>query len=112
MSSAEQIPVEVINIKSFQGDRNTVVYCGRPSVLGNPFHMRSEEQRSLVCEKYRLHFQKRIQEDGRFRLELENLVDKAKQDGYLRLGCFCAPKSCHVDTIAAYVRQRLSNLSD
>lgn len=70
-------------------------YCGRPSPLGNPFVMRSEKDRDIVCDKYEKWFLERHSE---LRPHLRAIL--AKADGRdIELECFCAPRRCHCDTI-------------
>lgn len=65
------------------------VYIGRPSVFGNPFAMRSEEDRNLVCDQFEQYVRERPQLIARIKREL-----KGKD-----LVCFCAPKRCHGDLL-------------
>lgn len=65
------------------------VYIGRPSKWGNPFEMKSEEDREYVVQKYRLW----INTQPNLLLDLHELTGKT-------LGCFCSPKSCHGDVLA------------
>ena len=87
--------------------KDVAEYCGRGSPLGNPFKMKSEEDRDIVCDKYEKYFQDRINKrDMRMLKELDRLEIVGKEKGILMLGCFCAPKRCHCDTIAKYLRER------
>jgi len=79
------------------------VYCGRGSVLGNPFKMYSEIQRDEVCEQYRKYFyEKVVSDDPVILAELNRILNIARVLP-VRLGCFCAPKRCHCDTIKEYL---------
>lgn len=81
------------------------VYVGRPSPLGNPFAMRSEAQRAEVCEKYATWFAHKVAiNDPRVMNELRRLYRLAQQ-GDLTLGCYCAPKRCHAETIKNFLDQ-------
>lgn len=78
-------------------------YIGRGSPLGNPFVMTSEADRNAVCDKYQVWFEdKHNQKDPAVLRELDVLLLKALS-GDLVLGCFCAPKRCHGDTIKRYL---------
>lgn len=68
------------------------VYIGRGSRWGNPFVMRHEGERDLVCEQYRQHLWKQVQEG------VVALTDLAQLHGK-DLVCFCAPKRCHGDIL-------------
>ena len=66
---------KVVNKKTSSFD----VYIGRGSKWGNPFRMKSENQRGEVIEKYEDYARQKFSKD-----ELAVLVGK-------RLGCFCKP---------------------
>jgi len=74
------------------------VYVGRPSVLGNPFPMRSESDRDDVCERYLAWLRENYRAGGPVRAELERLYAIALEQP-LELVCFCAPRRCHADSI-------------
>jgi hypothetical protein len=94
----------VVNVRSDEYD----VYIGRvwkgssgsgASMFGNPFipdDRSSEESRQACLDKYRIYFEGRLAVDPVFRAAVLALRGK-------RLGCFCAPKSCHGDIIAEYL---------
>ena len=79
------------------------VYIGRGSIWGNPFVMEnnSDAERQRVIDAYRVHFIKQMASGV-------ITVDMLKQLYGKRLGCFCAPKPCHGDVIAAAVREAMS----
>jgi len=82
-------------------------YIGRPSPLGNPFPMQNESQRDEVCDKYKAWFDKQVKDNNPIVMnELRRLYTIAKV-GDLKLGCFCAPKRCHGDTIKAFLETYL-----
>ena len=70
------------------------VRIDRKTKFGNPFVMRHEAERDEVCEKYRRWLFEQINA-GAF--TLEEIADLRGK----RLGCWCAPKRCHGDTLAA-----------
>ncbi len=79
-------------------------YCGRGSVLGNPFPMKTEAQRDEVCDKYRDYFINKVNsKDPAFVAELVKMYTFVNDGNALNLGCFCAPKRCHCDTIKGYL---------
>ena len=91
--------IEVVHMKdygkvsAFIGFKEAYVYCGRPSVLGNPFNKwnhGTREQNIEACSK-----------DIKWNAELDKFVDwvKAQDLDELKLGCYCAPKACHCDLI-------------
>lgn len=78
---------------------------GRPTVLGNPFPMRKESERDSVCEQYEEWFNNKLSEQDPVVLnELRKLFVIGRQQGYLKLGCYCAPRRCHADTIAKFLK--------
>ena len=64
------------------------VYIGRPSKWGNPFYLGIDGNRAEVIAKYR----EWISKQPLLLADLEELRDK-------RLGCYCAPQSCHGDVL-------------
>lgn len=82
-------------------------YIGRGSPLGNPFIIGTHGDRDEVCDKYDIYIREQLQRKNPIIVaEFKRLVRIASQ-GDLLLGCFCAPKRCHGDTI-----KRLLNLVD
>jgi len=80
--------------------------CDRSTVLGNPFVMRHESERDSVCDEYERYFSNKIaSQDPVYLNELRKLYKLGKQQGYLKLGCHCAPKRCHADTIANFLQR-------
>lgn len=93
--------ITVLNRKSGLSDPlpgATRVYVGRPSVLGNPFAMRSEADRDHVVRDYRSWLQQHYRRRGPERQGLEHLLQLAL-NGPLELVCWCAPLGCHADVI-------------
>lgn len=83
------------------------VYVGRPSLLGNPFKMRNEGDRDLVCDRYDTWLSERLRQgDPLITVEIDRLVALARQ-GDLVLGCYCAPARCHADSIKRVIEARL-----
>lgn len=84
-------------------------YIGRGSPLGNPFVMKSEKDRDRVCNLYSTLFHDRVRSgDPAFCNELRRLLAMARA-GDLTLGCFCAPRRCHGDTIKEFLDSVLTN---
>ena len=83
------------------------IYIGRGSPLGNPFVMRSEEDRNDVCDKYEEWFNKQIEDENQVVLsELRRIYLLAKRQDVI-LGCYCSPKRCHGDTIKKFIDKYL-----
>lgn len=88
--------IKILNKRN--GDKG--VYCGRPSPLGNPFHMRNEKDRDEVCDRYQEWFDDMVRrKNPQVMRELNRLKRILDRDGELNLLCWCAPKRCHCETI-------------
>lgn len=82
-------------------------YIGRPSPLGNPFYMKDESMRDIVCDKYEDWFADMVNKaEPKFMEELNRLVLLHKTNGMLTLLCYCAPKRCHGETIKRYIESK------
>lgn len=80
----------------------------RGTPLGNPFVMRNENERDSVCDRYRDWLRKKIADgDAAVIGELDLIANKAA-GGDVVLGCFCAPKRCHGDSVKEAVLERLA----
>lgn len=73
------------------------VYIGRGSIWGNPYKLTSEDNRNKVIEEYRKHLWEQLKTGDITKQDLLALDGKT-------LGCFCKPKKCHGDVIAAAVK--------
>ncbi len=90
--------MKVVNVYDYGGVapaiKAGVIFCGRPTVLGNPFPLNGEATRGKAIDFYRRWLYTRLVEgDERVIAALEAI----KEDDLL--GCFCAPKACHCDII-------------
>lgn len=84
------------------------IYIGRGSVFGNPWPISAAATRDEVCDKYEDYFHQRLKEDNDFVESVEALVEHVRlSSSPVVLGCFCAPKRCHGETIKRYVEQQL-----
>lgn len=81
----------IVNIKHDKCD----IYCGRPSIYGNPFEIGRDGTRDDVIEKYKSYFYKKIK-DPKFKQKVFLLRGK-------KLGCWCAPLRCHLEVIIDYL---------
>ena len=84
-------------------ENKDAVYCGRGSILGNPFEIDRNHTREKVCSLYEVHFHKQVRNNPNFFNELKRLNEIGIKQGYLELGCFCVPKQCHVETIKHFL---------
>lgn len=98
--------IEIKNLRYEKPSKAWQVRVDRSSVLGNPFYMKSDYERGLVCEQYRRYFYKKIfDNDIEFIKEIERLRDILNQYGKLELYCWCYPKMCHAQTIKEYLEK-------
>lgn len=67
--------------------------------------MKKETDRDLVCEQYEEWFSDKVsRQDSLVMNELRRLFVIGRSQGYLKLGCYCAPRRCHADTIAKFLK--------
>ena len=105
----------MITIKNLRGNalkEEWQVRVDRKSVLGNPFYMKSESFRDIVCDKYEQYFRNmlKLAKSGDehalvFVNELRRLYKLHRTYGKLELFCWCAPKRCHAETIKAFLEK-------
>lgn len=99
--------IEICNLRKEQLKFAYDMRVDRNSILGNPFYMRDESERDIVCEKYKEYFYREIKNNKVFLEELRHLYRVHKQYGRLRLFCWCAPKKCHAETIKAFLESHI-----
>ena len=78
------------------------VAIDRSSQWGNPFPLQNpkdEVARQECVAKYRADLWRKIQ--GGDVSQLERLIKRKNQGKPLKLGCWCAPRLCHGDVLAA-----------
>lgn len=84
-------------------------YVGRPNVLGNPFAMKSEKERDLVCERYSEWLDSQIKANNKKIInELKKIYNHAKENEETKIACWCSPKRCHADKIAEVVNKAIA----
>lgn len=74
---------ELIELVKREISPRAVVMIDRRGMWGNPFKMKEESERDLVCEQYQAHFDK-----SGLGVRVEDLRRKV-------LVCWCYPKRCH-----------------
>ena len=101
-------PIHVLNKYTLTLEQQVLgVDIGRGSLFGNPFKMenKSDEERNRVCHEYEMYLFKAMgTPDCELMQALDILYKKWRRDGYLYLVCYCAPKDCHGDIIARYLK--------
>ena len=91
--------IQITNKKVDKSDSNTF-YCGRPSVLGNPFEMESELDRNIVIDEYKKWLEDKLNVgDITISNRISTMIVHYKSHGELKLMCWCYPKRCHCEVI-------------
>lgn len=96
--------MKVVNVHDYGGigpaEKAGVQYCGRPTVLGNPYSHKlvpgtiKVATRELAVECYRKWLWRKIQAGDQEVLGALRLLDDASL-----LGCWCAPQACHCEIL-------------
>lgn len=85
------------------------VYVGRPSPLGNPYHLHTEADRSNVIAKYRVWLKRELsRENSLASREIGRIATMVAEGQDICLLCWCAPRACHADVIAEVINDRLN----
>ena len=100
--------VGVVNVRNYRPKEGEVlIKANLRFLIDNSFIMYNEGMRDEVCDKFETYFYKKVKEPGAFRDYVAYIYRTAlKHD--VALGCWCAPKRCHADTIAVFINQFLS----
>lgn len=108
--------IRVVNLRSgalteYQRDpEETLVYGDRRSlVLGNPYPMRdrTEAERQRVIGLFRQRLDADWEVNGPIYRQAVALAQRVRSGEQLALGCWCAPKACHLDHVLAKVQELL-----
>lgn len=92
--------IEVVNISTCKdwgkpGD----ILIDRKTKWGNPFTMKNESQRDIVCDQYESWINEKLRTG---QLNLKDLKNAR------RLGCHCKPKRCHGDYLKLLLEKDIS----
>lgn len=79
----------------------------RTSPLGNPFAMKSKQDRNEVCDMYSNYFYAVLIKRDYVMTYLHKIKDALLQYGFVELYCWCAPLRCHAETIKEVIEGRL-----
>lgn len=106
MSTNNENRIVIVNVYHDKSD----IYCGRGSALGNPFKMENpsdDRERDLVCTQYEDYFNQKVlkSRDQAMLRQLNKILKVLMSNGSVKLGCFCAPKRCHCETIKSYIEE-------
>jgi hypothetical protein len=81
------------------------------SPLGNPFKVKSDDERDAAIAQYETWLREKIAAGDREVIgELENLAKRFRQDEWLMLLCWCSPKRCHAEVIATELKERVRSI--
>ena len=103
----------VLNVKNKRTHKPEVgkadVYCGRGSVLGNPFTHKEGttakfivESRDEAVEAYRGYFKEQMASNPEFLTEMRRIYRLARKQE-VNLICYCAPLACHCNVIRGFI---------
>lgn len=101
--------IKVGNIRTFTGDDGSLgIRVDRKSALGNPYFMKSEDERDRVCDQYERWFTFTTGKFGNPVVleELYRILNIAKEHDVTLL-CWCYPKRCHAETIKKWLDDHL-----
>jgi len=100
--------IQIKNLRTEQPQNPWDVRVDRANkILGNPFYMKAESERDVICEKYAEWFKAAVESDVRVKAELDRLTDIYRTHGKLNLFCWCVPKRCHAEVICDYLQERI-----
>jgi len=72
------------------------VFIGRPSCLGNQYHIGTHGDRDEVCDCYDVWLRKKVKrKDPVIMAELQRISDLLDTGHDVCLVCFCHPQRCH-----------------
>ena len=95
-------------------DENTYL-IHRPYILANPYtHIKDKQTKALfivktreeAIEKYSSYFDIMYGRNVLFTKVIDEIYEKYKNGEEIKLGCYCAPKTCHGDIIAKKLQAR------
>jgi hypothetical protein len=103
--------IEIMNLRRSKPFEPFDVRVDRQSPLGNPFPMKTEAQRDMVCDQYDEWFRKMVigKQNPAAVKEMCRLISILKEHGKIRLFCWCAPKRCHAETIKRWLEEILAS---
>ena len=106
--------IRIVNLRSYElHDNEVLVRIDRTSVLGNPFVLRNECDRSACIAKYKQYFKATFKssENVHFLRELRRIFELALEKD-IALACWCAPKACHGDVIASFLNDSIETFKN
>ena len=99
MSYSWKKMIKIINKKFSRADKHTF-FCGRPSPLGNPWELKSEDDRDRVIAEYKIWIEDQLEKGNpRVMSALLEILNHHKEHGQVTLQCYCYPLNCHCNVI-------------
>ena len=93
--------IRIINLRKYTLNRGEIlVKVDRSNrILGNPFIMKDEKDRDLVCNQYNSWIMEKLSSDDHDVVEELNRIHALSMKSDIALGCWCVPKRCHAESI-------------
>lgn len=108
--------IKIYNVKNEEHNGTNSFYCGRGSILGNPYtHIKDRETkakyvvatREEAIDRYAQYFDVMYGHNNDFTRAFDSIYETYKSGEDVYLGCYCYPQACHCDVIANKLRSRL-----
>lgn len=108
--------IHVYNITTEEHVGTNVFYCGRGSILGNPWTDIKDKEtkaqyvvktREEAIDRYSHYFDVMCSSNLKFERAVNDIYKAYKAGEDVYLGCYCHPKACHCDVIVEKLRKRL-----
>ncbi len=108
--------IHVYNITTEEHIGSNVFYCGRGSILGNPWTDIKDKEtkaqyvvktREEAIDRYSHYFDVMCNSNLKFERAVNDIYKAYKAGEDVYLGCYCHPKACHCDVIVEKLRRRL-----
>lgn len=98
-------------VKSFLILKPKIYYCGRPSILGNPFSYLSNSIARYKCKKEEVlpNYEKylwNLSSNSEQILLLKEIKEESINNN-ICLECWCVPKKCHCEITYKYIEKEL-----
>lgn len=103
--------ITIKNLRSSKPKHPWDFKVDRSTPVGNPYNMKLETDRDIVCNKYKDWFYNAAH-NKLFFTYLGILSETYKQHGKLNLFCWCAPKRCHAEIIKEALEDDLNFFKD
>lgn len=103
-------PIKICNLRNKKElTKVWEVIVDRTTCLGNPYELKTEDRRNIVCDNYYYYFNKKVMNnDEDIMNTLENIIKIYNIYGKLHLYCWCSPKRCHAETIKNYIERAVN----